>query len=79
MQSVEKFTLIRTQKPEKIQVLLPVPENSVKKGERFAFIGIKKEPEIKYIERFIQENKEVVPNEIAVIERFDIKPVVKED
>ena len=79
MQSVDKFTLIRTRKPEKIQVLLPVPQNSIKKGERFAFIGIKKEPEIKYIERIIKESKEVIPNEIAVIERFNIKRVVKED
>ena len=79
MQSVDKFTLIRTRKPEKIQVLLPVPQNSIKKGERFAFRGIKKEPEIKHTERIIKESEEVIPNEIAVIERFNIKRVVKED
>ena len=82
MQSLNKFTIMRTYKkpePEKIQVLLPVPQNSIKKGERFGYQGIKKEPEIKYIERFIKENKEVIPNEIAFIERFNIKPVVKED
>ena len=80
MQSVDKFTIIRTKKPEKIQVLIPVPANSIKKGERFGFKGIKKQPEIKYIERFIKENKEVIPNEIAFIERFNIiKSIVKED
>ena len=78
IQSLDKFTIIKSIIPQKIQVLLPIPENSIKKGERFTYLGVEKEPEIKYIERVIQEKKEVIPNEIATLERIELKGEQKE-
>ena len=73
IQSRDKITLLKTVIPQKISVLVPVPKNIIKQGERFGFRGIKKEPEIKYIERFIKEKIEVIPNEIEIIDKIELK------
>ena len=81
IQSLDKINIIKAPKPKKIQVFKPVFANSIKQGERFSFRGIKKQPEIKYIEKFIKENKEVIPNEVEIKDRIELigeKLVVKE-
>ena len=72
MQSPDKLTILKKIVPQKIQVLVPIPKNSIKKDERFVIQGIKKKPEVKYIERFIKENKETVPNEVAIIDSIQL-------
>ena len=69
MQSLDKITIIRAPKPQKIQVLVPVPQNSIKKGERFGYKGIRQKPEIKKMERFSFRGIKKKP-EIKYIERF---------
>ena len=60
IESLEKISFEKP-KVQKIQVLIPLPENKIKKSESFRIYGIKKEPEIKIVEKFIErkapENK----------------------
>jgi len=72
-QSENKITILKAVIPQKKEIVVTVPENSIRKGERFGYKGIKKKPEIKYIERFIKENKEFVPNEVEIINRIELK------
>ena len=73
MQSQNKITILKKIIPQKKEIIITKPQNSIRTGERFAYRGIKKKPEIKYIERFVKENKEVVPNEIEIINRIELK------
>ena len=73
MQSLNKITILKQIIPQKKEIIITKPQNSIRTGERFIYRGIKKKPEIKYIERFIKENKEVVPNEIEIISRIELK------
>ena len=68
MQSLDKISIIKN----KIKKII-----SIKKGERFGFKGIAKKPEIKYIERYIKENKGKIPNEIEAIEQIELLGVKK--
>ena len=72
-QSENKITILKAVIPQKKEIVVTLPENSIRKGERFGYKGIKKKPEIKYIERFIKENKEFVPNEVEIINRIELK------
>jgi len=80
MQSPDKLTILKkiVPAPTKIQVLVPIPKNSIKKGERFDIKGIIKKQEIpinsiKKDERFAIKGIKKKP-EIKYIERF-----IKED
>ena len=73
MQSQNKITILKKIIPQKKEIIITKPQNSIRTGERFVYRGIKKKPEIKYIERFVKENKEVVPNEIEIINRIELK------
>ena len=66
---VESMEQISYEKPnvlQKIQVLIPIPENNIEKLDNFRILGIQKQPETKTIE------KKVEPNKISKNERFRI-------
>ena len=76
MQSPDKLTILKkiVPLPQKIQVLVPIPKNIIKKNERFAIKGIIKKPDIpknsiKKDERFVIKGIKKKP-EIKYIERF---------
>ena len=85
VQSLEKITF---QKPKVIQkkqveVLKPLPQNSIEALETFEIKGIKKKPEIKTVEKVIIRDsitkKEIAPNEISISNQFLIKGRKKSD
>ena len=79
-QSLEKISYEKPKVLKKIQVLIPIPENSVEKCDNFKIYGIKKTPEVKIVEKIIEKNleREVVPNRIRKNDRFRIYGIKKE-
>ena len=76
----EKISYEKPKVLKKIQVLIPIPENSVEKCDNFKIYGIKKTPEVKIVEKIIEKNleREVVPNRIRKNDRFRIYGIKKE-
>ncbi len=79
IENLEKFSFIKPQILQKVQVLIPIPENKIKNIENFKINGIKKEPEV--IEKIIVKDakKKVIPNRIDKSESFQIKGIKKEE
>ena len=97
MQSQNKITILKKIVPQKKEIIVVKPQNSIRTGERFIYKGIMKKPQIKnsirtgerfiykgimkkpqikYVEKLIKESKEikeVVPNEIEIINRIELK------
>ena len=61
IESLEKFSFEKPKNLQKIQVLIPLPENKAVKSDRFRIFGIKA-PEIKIVEKV---EKKVVPNTVS--------------
>ena len=80
VESLEKISYEKPKVLKKIQVLIPIPENSVEKCDNFKIYGIKKAPEVKIVEKIIEKNKEreVVPNRTIKNDRFRIYGIKKE-
>ena len=80
IESVEKISYEKPKVLQKIQVLIPIPENSVEKGDNFRIYGIKKAPEVKIVEKIVEKNIERValPNRISKNDRFRIYGIKKE-
>ena len=69
IESLEKISYEKPKSLQKIQVLIPLPENSIVKKDNFKIFGIKKPKEVV---------KKVAPNRISKLERFRINGIKKE-
>ena len=72
VQKQDKMNIIKPKVEQKITVIVPVPQNSIGKGERFNIKGIAKKPEVKYIERFYEKKKDIVPFEMEQIQNIEL-------
>ena len=80
---IETLENVAYEKPkvqQKIQVLIPLPENNIEKSGSFKINGIKKETEVKVVEKIVVKNaeKKIIPNIISKIDRFKINGIKKE-
>ena len=87
---IESLETISYEKPtilQKIQVLIPLSENKIDKRDNIRIYGIKKEPEVKIVEKIVEKKVErkVVPNKILKVdkitlkgeEKLDVKKIIK--
>jgi hypothetical protein len=83
MQSLEKITYQKQNIPQKIQVIIPLPANKIDKLDNFKIEGIKKEQQVKIVEKVVEkivekkETKKVIPNKIIKSDKFQIKGKVR--
>jgi hypothetical protein len=79
MQSLEKITYQKQNIPQKIQVIIPLPANKIDKLDNFKIEGIKKEQQVKIVEKIVEkkETKKVIPNKIIKSDKFQIKGKVR--
>ena len=75
IEPTEQFSYEKPNVLQKIQVLIPIPENSIEQLESFKIKGVQK-PKV-----YIPERKEqkIVPNKISKTERFRIYGIEKEE
>ena len=71
VQSLEQISYEKHNVLQKIQVLIPLPENNIDKLDNFKIRGIKKEPEVKIVEKIVE--KKVAPNKIIQLDKFLIR------
>ena len=71
IESLEKISYEKPKQLQKIQVLIPLPENKIKKQDNFRIYGIRKEPEKKV-------EKKVAPLRIRQMDKFRIYGIKKE-
>ena len=76
IESLEKISFEKPQSLQKIQVLIPLPENSIEQLDNFKIYGIAKPPQIKIVEK--QVERKVAPNRISKSDRFNINGIKKE-
>ncbi len=81
IQSLEKLSYHTKNNPQKIQVLIPLPSNSIDKLDNFKIKGIKTEPQVKIVEKIVEkkETKKIVPNKIIKSDKFQIKGKVQKN
>ena len=72
VQKQDKMNIIKPKVEQKITVIVPVPQNSITIGERFNIKGIAKKPEVKYIDRFYEKKKDIVPFEMEQIQNIEL-------
>jgi hypothetical protein len=79
VQSLENVTYEKPNVLKKIQVLIPLPENNIETLDNFKIRGVKKEPEVKIVEKIVEkkETMKIVPNKILQLDQFLIKGKVK--
>ena len=80
VESLEKISYEKPKVLQKVQVLIPIPENKISKNDGFRIYGVKKEPEIKIVEKIVEKNveREVAPNIISKNDGFIINGIKKE-
>ena len=71
VESLEKISYEKPKVLQKIQVLIPLPENNIEKLDTFKINGIKREKEVKIVEKIVEKNivKQVAPNKIMNLEK----------
>ena len=74
IESLEKISYEKPKSLQKIQVLIPLPENSIVKKDNFRIFGTRKAPKV--IEKEVI--KKVAPNRISKSDRFRINGIKKE-
>jgi len=57
VQSLEQISYEKPSVLQKIQVLIPLPENNIDKLDNFKIRGIKKEPEVKIVEKIVEKKE----------------------
>ena len=83
IESLEKISYEKPVSLQKIKVLIPLPENTIEQPENFKIYGIKKEPEVKIVEKIVEKKVErkIAPNKITNTGKLLVKgktKVVKE-